>query len=329
MAATITDIARRSGVAKSTVSRVLNRKTTAVAVSDATRRLVEQAARDLNYRPSFSARALTSGKTQTLGLVCGDLRLPFFAELVMGAMLAAEARGYHLLVSVTQWDPEKELRCLDMLLERRVEGMVMLTQAVQPGNQYYEYFKKERFPVIIPDCDYPDFSTLLHDWQAGMDEAMAHLKARGHRTVGFVRQEPVSLPDDKHAAFLRACKKQRLAAVTYACGITLDCAQATGRRIAGDAQRPSALMVYSDYLATGVRHGLLQQGVDVPRDLALVGIDGIQMGAVCNPPLTTIDLGIAATAEAMVELVLRQVADRQRAPDRIVLPTRLLVRESA
>ncbi|MFA5205785.1 MAG: LacI family DNA-binding transcriptional regulator [Lentisphaeria bacterium] len=329
MAVTITDIARRSGVAKSTVSRVLNRKTTAVAVSDATRRLVEQVARDLNYRPSFSARALTSGKTQTLGLVCGDLRLPFFAELVMGALLATEARGYHLLVSVTQWDPEKELRCLDTLLERRVEGLVMLTQAVQPGNPYYEHFKSERFPVIIPDCDFPDFHTLLHDWQAGMNEAVAHLKARGHRTVGFVRQEPVALPDDKHAAFLRACKKQRLAAVTYECGITLDSAKDAGRRIAGDPNRPSALIANSDYVATGVNYGLWKQGLSVPRDLALVGIDGTQMGAVYNPPLTTIDLGIATMADTMVELVLRQVADRRRAPDRIVLPTRLVVRESA
>ena len=329
MAVTITDIARRSGVAKSTVSRVLNRKTTAVAVSDTTRRLVEKVAHDLNYRPSFSARALTSGKTRTLGLVCGDFQSPYVSEMVAAEMVAAEARGYHVLVSVTQWNPEKELQCLEMLLERRVEGILGLTDVVRPGNEYYEYFKKERFPMVLQECDYSDVCTLAHDWQAGLDEAVAYLKARGHRSVGFVRQETRPTRDYKMIGFAHACQKHQIAAVTYDCGVTLDCGKEVGRRIALDANRPSALIVYSDYLANGIIYGLRKQGVSIPEDMAVIGMDGMQLGEVYYPPLTTIDTDITATAEAIVDLVLRQVEDRNRAPEQLVLPTRLLVRESA
>jgi len=124
MSITISDIARHVGVTKSTVSTVLNDSRSNIRVSEGTRTKVLAAAKELNYRPSFSARSLAKGRTFSIGMICGDIHSPHFSELASRAMQEVEARGYHLLLSVTQWiTMQNNLDCLETMINRGVDGI--------------------------------------------------------------------------------------------------------------------------------------------------------------------------------------------------------------
>lgn len=330
MPVTLLDIAKRTGLTKATVSRVLNQKSGMVKVSTETRERVMRVAKELNYRPSFTARSLANGRTYTLGFLCGDFQSPYLSELAMMVMDAAESRGYHLLVSLTKWDEQKELSCLDSLLDRRVDGILMMTDALHPGTRQYDDVIRERFPLVVGADYYKEFPGVVVDWRPGMLQAVEYLKNRGHRRVGMVQLISTNaLPDPKVEAFREACQKVGVEPVSYTSSTALDDARRVGAEIAADPHRPSAVISVSDYLANGLLYSFLHRGLRVPQDIALVGVDGTMMGGVINPPLTSIAVDIRDFGTKLVDLLLERVNDRSLPPQRVFCQTSLLVRESA
>jgi LacI family transcriptional regulator len=138
MAITISDIAKKAGVAVATVSMVLNRKSEKVGIARETREKVLDIARQMDYRPSFSARSLANGKTLSLGYLCGDIDTPYYSEVASKALHQADRKGYNLIISVTEWDFRKERRAMDMLLNGKVDGVLMAVRGLLPGTPEYE-----------------------------------------------------------------------------------------------------------------------------------------------------------------------------------------------
>ncbi len=330
MPVTLKDVAKKTQLTPSSVSKILNPKKGKIAAfSPETCKRVFEAARILGYQPNKLAQSMAKGKTYTLGLLCGDLHTPYFSELAMAAMVAAEKRDYHLLVSVTKWDKQREIKCLEMLMERQVEGILMHTEAPRPGDKCYDYVTREKFPVVFPNVSSDVFSSILSDWQMGFDEAVAYLKQKGHRKIGMVRQSlPSYVADPKYPAFLNACEKEGIQWKLYDCLPVLESAQAIGRQIIKEPDRPSALIVYSDYVAAGIISGL-GSDISIPKDIAIVGIDGTQMGKIYRPSLTTIDVGISTLAEKSIDLLLHLIEHPASQPEKAVLPAHLIIRESA
>jgi len=330
MSVTLKNIAETTQLTPSAVSKILNPKNGRMAAfSPETCKRVIETAKALGYRPNKLAQSIAKGKTYTLGFLCGDFHTPYFSELAMATMIAAEKRGYHLLISVTQWDKQREITCFEMLLERQVEGILMLTAALQPGEKYYDYIKREKFPVVFPNVLSNDFSSVLSNWQMGFDEAVAYLKQKGHQRIGMVRQPmPSYVVDSKYDAFLIACEKEGIQWKLYDCLPVLEDAQSLGRQILKAPDRPSALIAYSDYIAAGIISGM-GSDISIPGDIAIVGIDGTQMGKGYRPPLTTIDVNIPALAEKSVELLLKLIECSESQHENIIVPTHLVVRESA
>jgi len=333
MGKTIGDVARRSGVSASTVSAVINNNYARIRVSAKTRQKVLAAARRLDYRPSFSARALARGKTFSLGLVCGDIHTPFFSELASIALEESEARGYHLLTAVTRWDPQKELACVDTLLERKVDGFLMGPASLQPGTRQYDYIMKNRIPVVGLLPPVPGFPHVTSDWREGMEEAVRHLTGKGYDRIGFI-DLPGIYPVEPH----RACKRSvfletigRVGAVSceYNCVIDLHNNREIGRNLADLPDRPRAFIVGSDYMAMGLVRGFRDGGLDVPRDVAVVGMDGTAMGEFFHPPLTTIAQDIRQLVGRALELLVTMIEEKTLTDQEMWVPTRLIVRDSA
>ncbi len=329
MAVTMSDVAKYVGVDKSTVSLVLNDCPSGLRISQETRKKVLAAAVELNYRPSFSARSLRKGRTFTLGLVCGGIESPFNSELAAIAIQETQARGYHLLVSVTEWGKEKELACLEMLREGRVEGVLMLTQALTPEVKQYDQILQEQFPLVLHHA-IPGLSSVSSDWRAGMDQAVKHLKAKGYTRVGYIwLSEDTFSNKAKHTAFLEACINHGVEHTEYVCSGLLRDARDQGRALARDSEIPKAFIVCSDFIATGIIRGLADEGVLVPRDVAVVGIDGTGMGEFATPALTTIAQDCRQLIVESIRLLQKKIENREAGPEEILLPTRLIVRESA
>lgn len=338
MSVTISDIAKRAGVSISTVSFVLNKQRRPVPISAKTREKVLTAAKDLNYRPSFVARSLAKGKTFSIGMICGDIHNPHFSEYATIALHEAEARGYHLLISLTEWKgADRDLACLDSLLQRGVDGIIFMSPNLQPGMRQYDYILKEKFPIVIGNYSIPKLSMVGSDWRNGFEEALDHLRNKGHRKIGitiFTKMSPVELRNyAKLNVFLDLCSQKGIEPEI----LSLDClttpgiedAQTLAGNLASARPLPGAIIVTSDYLCMGFINGLRDAGLDVPRDIDVVGIDGTEMGKHFHPSLTSIAQDRRQLAVSAIERLLEMMDDRDSQPREILIPTKLIIRDSA
>lgn len=327
---TIQDIARAVGVTKTTVSLVLNKKDTTSRISQATRSKVLKTARELNYQPSFAARTLAIGRTFTLGFFCPVISAPFYSGLAAMTMIEAEKRGYHLVIATTEANLAKERACLERLIkERRVDGIVAWSYALQPGSGGYDRILNSKFPLVF-EVATKGFPCVNSNWNGGMEEAIAYLKDKGHGRVGFVDQWDVEVGNGKVEAFLAACSKYDIRKVDHeSISYSLEEAVQLGRRIAGKPDRPSALIVFSDHYATGVIDGLVDGGVRVPEDVAVIGIDGTELGAYFRPALTTIAQDYHRLVASAVDLLLDAIENGATKAVEIDIPTKLVIRASA
>ncbi len=330
MAITLLDIAKQAGVSRATAGWVLSGRSKEFRISGETQERILKISRELNYRPSFSARALAKGKTFSLGLICGDIHTPYYAELASKTLHFADERGYHLVVSVTEWDFQKEVNCLEMFLGGKVDGVIMVAGGLQPGMPQYDYVVGQKFPLVLRNVKTEGLSSVCSDFQPGMDQAVGYLKSKGHRQILLLGYRyPVPMTDYKQIAFERACRDQGMDFQVRLSSANLHEVRQIGRELAKESNRPTAVIAFSDYVATGLINGLRDGGARVPEDMAVVGIDGTEMGSFYYPPLTTIAVDIEGTAKKSIELLLQLVEDRSAGPQEIVMPTELIIRGSA
>jgi LacI family transcriptional regulator len=327
---TISDIARRAGVTKGTVSFVLNdRQSKTVRIAKATKQKILAAARELNYRPSFSARALATGKTRTIGFMCGNIRNPHFTEMADLAMEEVERRGYHLMMGINKWIDEKEdLKCFDALMDRGIDGMIFFGICLQPGTQQYERIMANKFPLITITERIEGLPSITTEWQPGFDQALFHLKEMGHRKAAYIFLEHTG----KDRAIAQAAKRADIE-------MEYHCFEGQEEKLVRDLQefaqifsrrsdRPSAAILSSDFLAMRFMGPIVQYGVRVPEDLSLIGVDGTDLGAFLNPPLTSIGLNARTIIGQAVERVVGMAEGRWPEDFNLQIPNQLIVRSS-
>jgi len=324
----------RAGVSTATVSRVLSG---AVKARPATRERVLAAVRDLGYRPSGVARSLKLQRTQTMGVIISDVENPYFAEMVRAIEDVARELDYALLLCNGAEDPEREAAYLEVLAERRVDGIIIATGGV--GKRHARWLAKAPVPVVMVNTETPvaGIPTILSDNHAGGRMAADLLIRLGHRAIGHL-----SAPG-AHAA-----SAPRLAGVRDAlksAGLGSDCltiAEGDGHVAGGEramiellASAPSVtgVVCYNDLTAIGAMRALRGRGWRVPRDVSVEGFDGLDLAAYVDPPLTTIVQQKAVMARWAVEHLARLIKagppPRDGNPaDSVRLPVSLLERES-
>ncbi len=327
MAITLADIAQRTGVTKMTVSLVLNDKKSGLRISEKTRQKIQAVADELNYIPSFSARTLAKGKTYSIGFQCGNIQNAYYSEMAEDAMKLVENRGYHLLIAVTQWVRESnDLECLETLLGRGVEGVIFFGLALKLGTRIYDYVVKESFPLVNINEWVEAMTCVGSDWNSGMDQTVRFLKSKGHSRIGFFRGSTEPLEKDrKLIALTHACEREHLELVTY------EINDADLRDVSSflkDRNRASALIMQSDFTAQAAIKGLRKAGLEIPKDVAVVGIDGTKIGEWMHPELTTIAQDKEQMMRIAVEKIMAMIENRETPREHIRVPTRLIVRES-
>jgi LacI family transcriptional regulator len=330
MSVTISDVAKRAGVTKTTVSLVLNKKNSRIPISEKTVCRVLKAAEELNYRPSFSAKCLASGRTFSIGLLGGEMEVFYSAELIAYALSEITAKGYHLLLGLTSWDIQRELAAFQFLRNRGVDGMLMWTGAIQPDTTIYKAVVDDRFPVVSR-YEVEGLPSVFTDWSEGMDQAVAFLKSKGIQKIGFLTVITLDRKKDpKYLALANSCLKYSCDLIVYellANFPLLESITRFGIDFAAASDRPRALIA-SDYTAMGVINAIRSQGLTVPNDLSVIGMDGSNYGSFFYPPLTTIaqDKGIVSKA---VELLIEMIEKGDWQPHKISLKARLIIRGTA
>lgn len=327
---TISDVAKRAGVANITVSRVLNG---AENVNPVTRRRVEQAIQELGYLPNLAARSLRSGQTRTLALLVPDIGNPFWPSVARGIEDAAQSGGYSIFLCNTDENPTKQRDYLFAVLQQRVDGVILAP--CDPDAASLAPLREQGTPTVIIDrrVDGWDVDTVYADSVSGARALIQHLLNLGHtRIAALTGPAGVSTAEDRLLGYRLALHEAGIAAeprlLRYG-----EYRTTSGYQMAKDVLAaglaPTAFFAANQAIALGVLDALTERGLDVPRDVALVSFDDLPDVDHLFPFLTVVaqsayDMGLNAAQL----LLSRMSAGVALQPRHVVLPTRLILRYS-
>jgi LacI family transcriptional regulator len=327
-------VAKLAGVSRTTVSFVLN-DVPGVKISPETRQRVLEAARELNYYPTAAARSLASGKTHRIGLILGEgqKRLSadaFLPTFLQGVTALVHQRGYLLVLQMAEDVPSHEAYAR-LLREQQVDGLIL--SGPRSDDPLLIELAEERFPLILhgqlADSTLPCVDV---DNKAGAYQAVTHLIGLGHRRIGFVSNAPLSYSgaQDRFAGYKQALAEYDIPLdreLVRTAAFLPETGRAAMEELLALPQRPTAVFVASDVVATGAMAAIQSAGLRIPEDMAVVGFDDIFLAAHVQPPLTTIRVpayGLGWTAAQ----VLISLIEGDEDVASVMLETELVVRES-
>ncbi len=328
---TIRDVARHAGVSTATVSHVLNGTRT---VLPETRALVMAAIEQLNYRPSALARSLTTNTTKTVGVVIADVLSPFFSFLLRDIEDLLSVQGYNLIVCNTYELPDREAYNLEMLLERRVDGVILTPTGVE--QPIYEQFNALNIPLVFVDRNPPK----QRGGFVGTDnfkaayEATRYLLALGHQRIALVSLIPeTSAVSARINGYTSALEEAGIAAdpaLIRASNFEIESACAITKSFFELDEPPTALIAGSHTATLGALKALSELELRYPDDISLVCFDNSPWTGVIRPALTVSTKPIAELARAAVAALLSSMNEiekhrrRHEPPPPLPLMSRLL-----
>ncbi|OMI37508.1 LacI family DNA-binding transcriptional regulator [Streptomyces sparsogenes] len=326
--ATMADVARRAGVSVATVSHVLNETR---PVLPGTREAVLEAIDALGYTPNTLARSLVTARTRSIGLAVSATSNPYFTEILRGVEAGALEHGYGLLVADPHDDPVHERKAVQLLHERRVDGLIVAASA-EPGAMI-DYLTRHRVPAVFLDRLVGD----AHD-QVGADNAfhveqlVLHLADLGHTRIGLVAGAPgLSTTEERIAGYRAGLRRRGLpfAPELLAGGDSeADGARAATHRLLAAARPPTGLVTGNNAMTIGALRALEEAGLGVPDDMALVCFDDFSWGDVFSPRLTAIAQPSREIGATAVRLLLDRLEDPARPPRTVRLPCAFVHRTS-
>lgn len=324
---TITDVADRAGVSRSTVSRYLN------GFKIARQTNVERAIAELGYQPSRVARSLKSGATHAIGVIVPDISNPFFAAAVKGMESLARQRGYQLLLCNTDEDVDLERAALDELMVRSVDGLVLTTTA----RDLSEVPSLGSLPVPISLLDRTieglDLDSVVVDNAGGSSRVVQHLIQLGHRRIAFITGPTHTTPGrGRYEGFVDALAEFGIPLppeYVQQGGFREEGGYQAALHLVGSQPRPSAIYAGNNLMAIGALKALHELGVAIPGEMSFISFDDLQLAPLLSPPPTVIARPTSEQGVLAMQLLLDRLSGNGHRPSRrIVLDTTLVVRGS-
>jgi LacI family transcriptional regulator/LacI family repressor for deo operon, udp, cdd, tsx, nupC, and nupG len=318
----IREVAARAGVSPATVSRVF---THAATVSAATRRRVEEAAKELAYEPNPVASSLARGRTGNLGLVVPDIANSFASVIAKAVHREARAAGYALFIAGSDRQSDEEFR-LARAMAAQVDGLLMMSPRI--SDELFEQLAAVT-PLAVINRVVDGCPAVLIPTADGMNQAVDHLHALGHRRIVYLAGSRSYSNTTRVGGFRAACTRLNLESTE----IDLDDSRFSAGVRAGDlviANGATAVVAYNDEIAVGVMSRLAYRGVGVPRDVSVIGFDDTGLAEMAIPLLTSVRLPAATAGAAGVRMLLDRVNGRGAtvATEHVYLPTELVIRST-
>ncbi len=308
MPVTMKDIARDLGVSVVTVSKVLRNHDD---ISEATRKRVLDRVRELNYRPNLAARGLVTGHTYLVGLVVPDLLHPFFAEVAKALSKALLKKGYYLIISSSEEDAELEAREIDQLLGRRLDALVIATSMTTPAT--FERLERQGPPLVLLDRSFAGLATNF----VGVDDQLAgamateHLVAMGCKRIAHLRGPDHSPGVGRLEGYRATLAKHGMkvlpgyVSATRASDVaSRENGSAAMRELLALKPRPDGVFCFNDPTAMGAIDAILEAGLRVPQDIAVVGCGNLHYNDSLRVPLSSIDQNTQQIGERAAKLTL-------------------------
>ena len=341
---TIRDVARECGYSASTVSIVLNGAPLSRYIPADTKGRIETTAKRMGYRPNPLARSLRSQRSNIVGVMVIDITDPFCTPILRGLENALYQVSYLSLLADAHNEPHRFERYLEMLLDRRVEGLVVIANWLVTDIKLLADLTECQVPTVIAGRSFENHSvsTVSVDNESGASMALEHLHRLGHREIAFLRGPKVLSSSGQRWKGIRA--------FAQSAGLQLDSKKIlelpesldpnssfeAGAQLTGELLRQgrpfTALMAYDDVTALGALRALKKKGLSVPEDCSVVGFDDVAQASLSVPSLTTVRQPMEAMGSLSAGMVLEAIKAMDEKQDvpvvRKKIPAELVVRES-
>lgn len=330
----IKEIAKRARVSIATVSRTINAPH---RVRPETARRVKKVLEEYDYYPNLTARALVTGRTNLIGLVVPNLVHSFFGEISQSLSRGLRESGYSLVICSSDEDPQIERQTLTHLLSRGVDALVIAT--VQQEKEIFPKSVKPRIPYVLLDRKVQGLSANF----VGVDDenvgfiATEHLIEMGCRRIAHIGGVQISTAKGRLEGYKRALKKYQLpvdpeyVVVAKRMDESADSAgYYAAMQLLGQNPRPDAIFCYNDPVAIGAMRAILENGMEIPRDVALIGSGNLHLDTALRVPLSTVDQQSDRIGQCAASLVMDLVGEEKlKQPKSILLVPKVIVRESS
>jgi LacI family transcriptional regulator len=324
----IREIAKRARVSTATASRAINR---IPSVNPQLAKRVWKVVEELGYYPNSQARALVSGKSRIFGLIVSEITNPFSPEVVQAFEDIAVQHNYDILITSTVHDAKRMQTAVRRMIERRVDGVAILTFGMEESLIADLKFRKVPLVFVDVSADVPGVSTIQVNYLHGIRQAVQHLAALRHVRIAFV-SGPLHLKSAlaRKTAF-EDCMREIGLAVPPEMIVEGDHTMEGGMRAYEELrrliQRPTAILCSNDMTAIGTMREAYEYGVVVPSDLSVIGFDDIRLAQFTTPPLTTVQMSQTELSKLAFQALLNQ-AERKSHTREYALTTNLILRRS-
>jgi LacI family transcriptional regulator len=326
------EIAQALGVSIATVSRALNDQP---GVGAEMRRKVLAMSEELHYAPHHAARGLATTQMHTVAILTVDRPLPladdyFYQRIMLGAQQALAQAGYYLLVCALQPEQLTDLTNLNLIKERRVDGVLLAGPEIAARQALA--LRSQNIPIVLIDNALKQTAVdcVVSEDEEGGYTAVRHLLEHGHRKVGILTG-PLAWPSSqaRYDGYCRALREQRLALVeVHERETTVDSGYRAMHAALSDHPQLTAIFAVNDSMAIGALRALRENGRRVPEDMAIVGFDDIEWASHADPPLTTMRIYKRQMGALAAQRLIQIIEHPDEAPVRSNVGTTLLIRRS-
>ncbi|WP_046175535.1 LacI family DNA-binding transcriptional regulator [Domibacillus indicus] len=328
--ATILDVAKRAGLSKTTVSRVINNQ---AHVSEEKRALVLQAMKELDYHPNPAARRLRGQLTMTIGVVVPAVTDPFFASLIAAVEQTAYEKGYKTMICQSSGDKEKERLFLNLLKTKQADGMII--GALENDWKDVQPFTKHG-PIVLcnEDISEPSVPVIKFDQLSGTYTGIKHLIQQGHQKIGYCTGALFAekgRDKDRNQGYQKAMAEAGLSinpAWIFVDRHTAEDGKQLLTHVMNMEDRPTAVFTGSDDIAAGMITQANEQGVRVPEDLAIMGFGNQPVAQWITPALTTIQQPADGMGRKSTQVILELLHNNQAGMEPYELASDIIIRKS-
>ncbi len=323
---TMNDIAREAGVSVATVSRFINNET---SVSAAKAERIQAVIQQFHYKPNLYARGLKTNRAMQIMLIVPDITNPYYARLYDVVQNIAHKEKYVVILFNTNEEEENEFKAIELLSELNCDGVIFCS--VSENFEIVERLKAFNKPVVASSSfEYRYFDT-VHGIKPGQGVYLGtkYLLENGHRVIGFAGGNPKSILNDRrYSGYKRALAEYGISAEQQYCfshSFTLEGGYQAGEYFSRHINRLSAVACANDMIAIGMMQYFDKVGIQVPKDISIVGMDNIAMSEVVRPALTTVSNNSEEFAEKAARLLFDRVLHGYEGAAREVFCDRTLV----
>jgi LacI family transcriptional regulator, fructose operon transcriptional repressor len=322
--ASIKHVAQRAGVSTTTVSRVLSQPE---AVRGELRARVEQAIKELAYRPNLAARRLRQQRASLIGLIVSDIRSPFFTDVGRAVEDMAYRHGLRLILCNADEDPAKEAAYLQLMADEQASGVI-----ISPSAEGLQHFRPADwpFPVVMVDRALPTTAAdrVLLNNRAAARLATEHLLDQGYRRIAALTGARSTTGQERQAGYAEALGARGLTPQAYGLAPSVEAGRATTAALLDSDARPDALLATNGMLLLGAVHAIQAAGLRMPQDIGLAGFDNNDWTSLPALDITVVAQPTYDIGRSAAELLLQRIADPGRPVRSLVMEAELLLRGS-